>query len=250
MRTFDLDQHWPALAARVPQNSGRAEDVRLATAGKTGDALASAPPSLGSTVPLSNDGLEFATENAELARSARVAAGLRTGVARSYRFVRGFDPTAAVWLSMGFIAGMAAWHAVGFWGFVSATVLKDPDRSPAVAVQSAPLQPRVHFNSVITTGSTMPASTATFSPQPSACLALVVDRTSGATNAVACRADQQPLRDAGRRKRTDRMPGIEARLQNAGSWATDTRAEVATSRDGDGRGTLNDRDFDLTVVSE
>lgn len=170
---------------------------------------------------------------------------LDTAAVNGRRFVRGFDASAAMWASVGFIAGMIAWHAVGFWGFVHTAVLKGGARAEAVLVEARDRAdtPRVAFKEIITTGA-LP----TFTPKTAACVALIADKDAHTTAAVPCAPDASPMRDAGRRRRADRMPGVEARLQKPESWAIDTQAaDAAESVSMPATQTVAERDFDMTI---
>ncbi|MEQ1653603.1 MAG: hypothetical protein ABL897_14035 [Hyphomicrobium sp.] len=134
--------------------------------------------------------------------------------------MRTFDPQAAAWLSLGFMAGMVAWHAVGFWGFVSHAVLNGEPRSSSILIAAKRLPPTTPAAPLIT------GSLPSFKPQPNACLNLILDRETGSTLTNTCRIDDQPLRDAGRRQRGDRMPVPLARIDNTEVWTSATTAVV------------------------
>jgi hypothetical protein len=164
---------------------------------------------------------------------------------RAAKFLRSFDPQAAVWLSLGFMAGMVAWHAVGFWGFVSDTVLHGPDRGSQVSSQISAAPPAsIKTTTVksmtvdhITTGSLQ-----TFSPRAGACMALTRDVTTGETLALTCAGDTQPMRDAGRRRRGDRLATAGSRMQDQTAWRAATALDEIASQDPPA-----ESDFDLTL---
>lgn len=273
MRTFDLDTLWPSLPM-LSANSGAARD----SAGMAVETLSVSAP-LGVPDRVADGARTFSTGDVALDVSPtvyedtipqRIASAAARRGSWAIRFVRSFDPKAAIWLSMGFASGMVAWHAVGFWGFVSASVFNGPGTATVIA-ETPSARPLVNFKSIITTSSTASApmttgtmntapmntglmttgSLATFSAQPKLCVALAIDRATGATAAKPCGADDQPMRDAGRRRRADRMAGIEARLQNAGSWATDTQTEAPSASAASAQtNAVSDGDFDLTLASE
>ena len=278
MRTFDLDQFWPSLPVRSPDAVGARDGwlvavetdngtaVRPARAFDTPSPDARSPDeSYRSMIAPQGLGLDVAPPVYDHTPAQRIALELARRGLSALRFMRGFDPKAAIWLTMGFMTGMVSWHAVGFWGFVSATVLNGPGKTSIAANDSAPARPLVNFKSIVTTSSGTPASDittgslATFSPQPALCVALVADRATGVTSATPCGADNQAMRDAGRRRRSDRMAGVEVRLQNAGSWATDTQAETpdASAATAETKAetkaqtnTLSATDFDLTLTPD
>jgi hypothetical protein len=130
--------------------------------------------------------------------------------------LRAFDHRAAVWLSLGFVSGMIAWHAVGFWSFVSEAVLH-PSAQDAGIAALAPARSYSGGDTSIVTGS-LP----TFRPRAGTCMALTIDRGNGITSAAPCIDDNQSLRDAGRRRRADRLTSIENRLDDKTTWATAT----------------------------
>ncbi|NOT70220.1 MAG: hypothetical protein HOP09_02740 [Hyphomicrobium sp.] len=252
MRTLDLDQFWPlpssglkSVAAALTTPVARAETAAItddADAQLAADLAAdSAPEGPFDALEIADDEVapradrDTDTEAVPFAL-AGAGAAVRQRARSAQAFFRSFDVHAAGWLSMGFVAGMVSWHAVGFWGFVSQSVLNGPGRSPAqIAAQPTTvtektlLQPAQVSSSLanasqtgtsqITTGS-LP----TFVPLPGACMALTVDRTTGATVARTCDVGEQPMRDAGRRRKGDRMPGAEARLQEPTVWASATTA--------------------------
>ena len=120
---------------------------------------------------------------------------------RSYLYA--FDTGAAAWLSMGFMVGMVSWHTPGIWLALSGPFFAR-DETPSIAVTVKTVPVRTAVTGQITTG-----SLAYFSPRADACIALMVDRTIGATKASACNSGVVPLRDAGQRRRGDRMMAIE-----------------------------------------
>lgn len=168
---------------------------------------------------------------------------------RAAKFAKSFDPQAAVWLSVGFMAGMAAWHAVGFWGFVSDTVLNGPDRGSQIsshmpATPTASIPGSIKTTPVksmqvdqITTGSLQ-----TFSPRAGACMALTRDLMTGETSAVACDGDTQPMRDAGRRRRGDRLTTAGSRMQDQTAWRAATALDDIAPE-----APPLEKDFDLTL---
>lgn len=226
MRTFDLDQFWPlppvvqAAEARAPASlaadAGPLDliDVPAASAAAADTGDTDAVTTYGQVRPLSS----FADVEPFVVTRPGPVLFLRP----IQRFFSAFDSQAAVWLSTGFVAGMVSWHAIGFWGFVSASVLSSPTAREPVQIAAHAAPQASSLPSQITTGS-LP----TFVPLPGACMALTVDRTSGATVAQTCNLGDQPMRDAGRRRKADRLPGAEVRLQAPSVWASATTATPA-----------------------
>lgn len=117
-----------------------------------------------------------------------------------------FDHSAVAWLAVGFVSGMISWHAVGFWNFVTETVLHEHADATAIAVT----QPA---GADIVTGSISPPE-----PPPADCVALVQMTPAGRTAALPCATAPRPLRDAGRNPRADRLATSTERLQSTAAW--------------------------------
>lgn len=130
----------------------------------------------------------------------------------------GFDRRAAAWLSLGFLSGMIAWHAVGFWTFVTSTVLNDDSTAPAAFS---------HPRSMPTPKARPAPSSATAVENVPGCVALAYG-AGGKTISKPCQKIPAPLRDAGRLKRTDRMASAEDRLHSAAIWSNRTAATETT----------------------
>ena len=213
MRTFDLEQFWPARS--TAQSDG------TKTAAATAEALENpfnVSPRESGLLPSWASAMISDADIQELPKRA-----FARGIIEALRLhgeaiatLRAFDHKAAVWLSLGFVSGMIAWHAVGFWGFVSEAVLHRSAQDAAIAAHT-PARPFSGGDTSIVTG-----SLATFRPRPGTCMALSIDRANGITSAAPCIEDNQSLRDAGRRRRADRLTGIENRLDDKTAWATAT----------------------------
>ena len=224
MRTFDLDQFWPIQS---PPSSGGETTSIAAIAKVLRDAEIGIERAMRTETnsSRSGDAIDLNLAKSNLDRALNVIIELRRG---AKTFLATFDARAALWLTMGFIAGVIAWHAVGFWGFVSDTVLQGTGHAHAVAwTPPAP----------ITTG-----SIASYTPQPGACLALTLDRTSTTTSAAPCASDTQPMRDAGRRQRENRLSSAETRLQDRNAWPATTELYDAYPQ-----AQLSESEFDLTL---
>ena len=241
MRTFDLDPFWPF--PQSPDGDG----------GDNAAALKRAYPGSGSAarVPLLWDDAVREMAKPQV-RSAPVDGGHRASgrMQRASIFLRhngiaffsSFDPKAALWLSMGFVAGMISWHAVGFWGFVSQAVLNGGDHSVEIASTPAPPAARVSptATSPIVTGSLAP-----FAAPTGACMALAMNRSNGATSATKCSGDAEPFRDAGRGRRTDRLLSVDDRLQDKTAWTAATAVDQMAP--GERLPPPAPSDFDLTI---
>jgi hypothetical protein len=256
MRIHDLDQIWPypsqasTLVERPLQT--RSQDAGQQTLRASG--IGAVPFTDGFSRP--TDDLDVrATDTASHFESSHLRAKMARAAA-AVAFVRGFDPKAAIWLSLGFVSGMVAWHAVGFWGFVSTAVLSGSDRPATIASAPAPERERslVNFNSVVVVppsgaSDITTSSLATFVPQQTQCSALIRAPNARETSLTACPQDAAPLRDAGRRRRGDRLPSAEVRLHNASTWASTTETSSANERAPNEAG-LNSSDFNLSLVTD
>jgi hypothetical protein len=251
MQTFDLDAFWhttsqvsglqtsePAAFVHAPKSlphegytssgvDGRT-DNQAQTAASIDDLAALQMPDLTST------------------KSAQSAYNLRDLMQRHDAGFKSFDTTAAVWLSMGFITGMIAWHSVGFWGFVTEAVLYPRDRNSAISANAqTPVARRQLAPTVtppLTTGSLPDKS----GLEQSACVALSIDRVSSQTQAGACSGDLKQLRDAGYRQRGNRLPDLRERLQAPQSWAAE--AQSAPDTPVTSAEAAIPQDFDLTLT--
>lgn len=178
------------------------------------------------------------------------------------------------WTGLGFVAGILAWHVVGFWSFVSDVVLNANDADPARgATALAPKPGETALEPIERAAIAAPSGFAAGKPPPklatrlsgglvvspiepaaSSCMTLALDRGSGATAPVAC-ADETiaGLRDAGYNVRSDRL-ALRPRLQDPLVWTGGTavatppaeppltEAAAGTSID---YGTLQPADFEL-----
>lgn len=236
MRTLDLDQFWPF----DPEPVGERAATAVGTIKHSGAPL---PPPLAKPLFTNTNPrqplFDFGPHPSDA--TARLSAAIFAATAGKYQnrartFLRTFDAYAASWASIGFVSGMVAWHAVGFWGFVSQTVLAHNDvASPSAYVREA--APQRAAPAPITTGS-LPATAG----NASACVALVIDRVSGVPTTAPCPAGARPLKDAGRQRRGNLGAGEHARLENADTWAAATALDnnqIAAKP--------NPADFDLTL---
>jgi hypothetical protein len=219
MRTFDLDQYWPSSIAAYESDAKSAATTAAA---------------LKNVYPDASARLTAAPQRpSRAAHWQQAEAGAKTHL---IAFLASFDTRAAVWLSSGFVAGMVAWHAVGFWGFVSDTVLKRTDRTTSIA-WAAPSKIETTATSSITTG-----SLASYTPEPGTCLALTLNRDNATTTASPCSGSGAPMRDAGRHRRGDRLATAGSRLQDPNAWTAATALNEGPQRD-----RSSDADFDLTL---
>ena len=238
MQALDLNQYWPSepmtrgLAAprpdlAVPPAMPEATEIEvIAIAEAAALAEVTEPDDLDADQPPLP---KLFTENRDNLTSASALARMRKAAANRSRqaktFLRSFDVTAALWASTGFVAGVIAWHVIGFWGFVADTVLARGERTgPSAWVH--PTAPHLSIDAPIVTGSLN-----TVAIKPEACVALLIDRPTGDTSAAPCPADAQPLRDAGRQRRGNLGAGEHTRLEDSNkAWAAGTELDGAAEK--------------------
>lgn len=198
MRTLDLDQYWPG-----------ANDTGKSAGPDAGAAPADDKPG-GAEVPA----VEFSGVQPQSNAAAR---DLRAPV---------------IWGGLGFVAGMLAWHVIGFWSFVSDVAFNDDART-AAAPSGNPQQ------SVAVIGHKPRSRGENISNRN--CLALAIDRTSGDAKPGACPVDDKPLADAGRTRRDD-LAFSKPRLQDPQIWADVTAVEPENMPE-----SIDESAFDLTI---
>lgn len=168
------------------------------------------------------------------------------------------DFTPIVWGGAGFLAGVLAWHMVGFWVFVSDVVLNANDTrartleallpslsSPAA---SQKVMSRIPESSVIPAPQALKSAT---TGTQFACVSLALDRAAGITNAQVCKGSNSDLRDAGFNRRTDRL-ALRPRLQDPVAWTDTTAIQVSDaapsiSAEEEGLPPLSDADLKLDL---
>lgn len=168
------------------------------------------------------------------------------------------DFTPVLWGGAGFLAGVLAWHMVGFWVFVSDVVLNanNPRASTLEAflpsfsspAASQKVMSRIPETSVIPAPQTL--NSATIGTQ-FACVSLALDRAAGITNAQVCKGSNSDLRDAGFNRRTDRL-ALRPRLQDPVAWTDTTAVQVSDaapsiSAEEEGLPPLSDADLKLDL---
>ncbi|MDX2288955.1 MAG: hypothetical protein NW217_09065 [Hyphomicrobiaceae bacterium] len=170
-------------------------------------------------------------------------ASVRPAPARS-----GPSPSALGWSVLGFVAGIAFWHAVGFWGFVQEAVFSGPrlQVGPSVAAShvdeaalaSSSRSPRAVSD--ISTGS-LPGNTPADArshekrePPPAIahqCASLELDRSTGSVRAHHCAATVPPLA-AGTATRGDRLDvsmSVETPATGPLGWAPQIEPESGST---------------------
>src|SRR6476620_2361275 len=108
--------------------------------------------------------------------SAAPEAPCPSPVARPRRHIRG----AALWTTVGFVAGAVFWHAVGFWTFMSQIVFDGENTAPQAIAAQAPV-----IDDAIETGS-LPTI---LRVDPARCISLELNRRSNETAARPCPPD-------------------------------------------------------------
>ena len=130
---------------------------------------------------------------------------------------------------------MVVWHMIGFWTFVSHVAFNDDQR--AAAATAARPEKSVHQN--VYTSKTAAKQLAQNNPEN--CIALAIDRMSGAAAPESCPANGKPFADAGHTRR-DNLAYTRPRLQDPQLWAGVTAVERAPET-----GTIDESAFDLTI---
>ena len=198
MRTLDLDQYWPSANASekfAGKDDGAANgDDRLGGAEVNAIELSGVQP-----------------------QSSAAALDRRTPF---------------IWGGLGFVAGMLAWHVIGFWSFVSDVAFNGDARTAAASSGSEQRSAAVHSHKPGTRGD---------SPSNQNCVALAINRTSGDAKPGACPVDEKPLADAGRTPRDD-LAFSKPRLQDPQIWAGVTAVEPEIMPD-----SIDESAFDLTI---
>ncbi len=191
-----------------------------------------------------------------VAPDALPAADLKTRPARHAVADRPNDPALArnrrdwtplVWGGLGFMAGMLAWHVIGFWTFLSDVVLNAndarathsgpvaaralPHRTSKVAVK-APAATDAASMAPVAAAQKLAASlsgTAEPGPPPPAetvCMTLALNRVAGTTAPAACAEEAVAgLRDSGFNRRGDRL-ALRPRLQDPVAWTGGTAVDT------------------------
>lgn len=206
MRTIELDQYWPGA-----QNAGVTSKLasRVGAAGEPQSMVDN--PSVPLRVPGPSDG------------PAHVIADRRD------------RRTPIIWGSLGFFAGMFAWHLIGFWSFVSNVAFNDDQRVTAAANGGAKIAVPLRKSKPVANGNSLASIHA------GNCIALEIDRTSGDAKPGNCPVDEKPLADAGRTRRDD-LAFSRPRLQDPQIWTdvTAVKSEVAAEA-------IDETSFDLTI---
>lgn len=287
MRNFDLDQFWPILQqTTATEAEGREETLGESTpppsaADVIGRSMVAAPPGLAHAVrPQDEPVLSFDLAPPPIPpQKTRISSGARdqdnatalvspaappeiepAGPARS----RASWHAPVIWGGLGFLAGMAAWHVIGFWGFVSDAVFNGGGArivEAGRARQSAPLAgtlstspgkggaPLGTDNAAAVTPTRATAGT----PQP--CVAVALDRGGGHVSKEPCAPEA--LRDAGFNRRADRLV-LQPRLQDPAAWSGTTAVNNEDPPDGAPSdsaavidfGTLKPTDFKLDAETK
>ncbi len=206
MRTLDLDQYWPSA------QSADAMPKPANGAGTVGE-----PQSIVDHSSIHHRNLGQSDIPSQV---------------NAYRHDR---RTPMIWGGLGFLAGMCAWHMIGFWSFVANVVFNDDQRVAATAKSSSKIAVRLRKSAPTGTGNSLRSIHA------GNCIALEIDRTSGDAKPGTCPVDEKPLADAGRTRRDD-LVSTRPRLQDPQVWAgvTADESEVAAEA-------IDESAFDLTI---
>ncbi len=240
------DQHPPPLPGRATHAAPATEPLQVAPPKAPDDpvpevAVTATPPLL-NVAPRAPDAAPTADLKARPARSAVAGEPNDPAFARTRR-----DWTPLVWGGLGFMAGMLAWHVVGFWTFMSDVVLNASDTraitrgGPVAARAPSQKTPKVAVKEPAATdvASTAPveapklaaslSGTAATGPAPSAetvCMTLALNRAAGTTAPAACAEEAVTgLRDSGFNRRADRL-ALRPRLQDPVAWTGGTAVDT------------------------
>jgi hypothetical protein len=260
MHISDLDDLWPDAAALVarrgatpsarPATAAPAPVELLAAAAKRTPAPPSAvpPPPLTAWEPevdIAGTPVRPHLTLEALARRAKAALGT-------------FDHVAATYTALGFMAGMAAWHTIGFWGFVSTVVLNSepagqrPAVSQPVATAARPM-PQITTGTITTGAITTSAISSDVSRSrqllPRPCVALVIDRSTGEATKANCDDSGPPMREAGLLRRENRAAPPTAPAADLAPWTAETALDATadTNAPSVANQTLTDADVNLEI---
>lgn len=150
---------------------------------------------------------------------------------------RRFDRTPFVWGGLGFVAGIFAWHALGFWSFVSDVVLNNGGgrrdaASPMPQLADAAEKSFGKFTGKPATAVAAPALSTSSAGKPAEarvatrCVEIAIDRANGGIARQECTpSDRDVLRDAGYNRRGDKL-ALRPRLQDPVAWSGATAVEA------------------------
>lgn len=104
----------------------------------------------------------------------------------------------AAWCALGFLAGVAFWHLVGFWSLVSTAVFRGrEDAAPTITAPAPPMAAPVPGRAI---GANIGAIKL-------GCVVLAIDRVGGTTRQSPCPAGTFHHRYTGVGEKRDREPG-------------------------------------------
>lgn len=131
-------------------------------------------------------------------------------------------PAKGAWIGLGFLAGIAFWHIVGFWTFMSRIIFEGPETAVIVLQQNAPAAvPPI--TSDIETGSLQRIEklTSRSTPEPD-CIALVRSHSAGTTHQEPCKRLARPLKHRqSLASRGDRTSGAIQHTTAPSDWASE-----------------------------
>ena len=142
----------------------------------------------------------------------------------------------------GFLLGAVFWHWIGFWGFVTSTVLRGPmDDRPRAGIEAAQPLPRDQRASITPARPAQagrkhgPATAAAAVPPDvrlASCVALVLDRTAGTTTPSPCQGDLGAFGPGTGLGRSDRLRGsADGPMQSLPWRVTIIDGDPASGRD-------------------
>ena len=258
MHTFDLDQFWidaaPLKAAAVKRpDASRAPAV--AAMPETPVSPYTLPATANAAKPEYNFGIYAIAPETFGTRGTKPVeqdAPEGSATARIYSALRP-SRSPVSFAVIGFLGGMLAWHALGFGARFSSFVANAPAVStgPAAALSPA-AAPRVETARAAPAApslqpASLPSAQSIFNLDPRACMALALDRSSGATRTERCPDEPVPMRDAGRQRRGDLV--ARARIPESETWSTATAVDAtpASAPTASSAGTLKPNDVNLQI---
>ena len=206
MRTLDLDQYWPGGKSAVAMSK-----------------LASGVGTPGGPQQADNNSSIHHRKHSQSDNTSQVNADRRD------------RRTPMIWGGLGFLAGMCAWHMIGFWSFVANVAFNDDRRVAATANDDSKIAASLRKSKLIANGNSRDTIHA------GNCIALEIDRTSGDAKPGACPVDEKPLADAGRTRRDD-LAFSRPRMQDPQIWSNVTAVESEVAAE-----TIDELSFDLTI---
>ncbi len=235
MRTFDLDQFWIDAAPLKAAGSKHPVASRAPAVAAAAEAPASPytlPSSHSAAKPDYHFGSyaiapeTFGTRATLPGEPQHEAGGTTAKILDALRPSR--SPVS--WAVIGIAACVLTWYATGSGALFSSVALNAPaaantPAAPVAATAAARIETaRTAPATLSLQPASLPSAQSIFNLDPRACMALALDRSSGATRTERCPDEPVPMRDAGRQRRGDLV--ARARMPESETWSTATAVEV------------------------